>query len=74
MNSLRITRERNALQTALKELKRTEVQELCRVRLFSLEEAHTLLTAADSQIHGINDIQRTKTALDAGLVDHFINE
>lgn len=32
MESLRVTRERNALQTALKDLKRTQVQELCRVR------------------------------------------
>jgi hypothetical protein len=31
MESLRITRERNALQTSLKDLKRTQVQELCRV-------------------------------------------
>lgn len=32
MESLRITRERNALQAGLKELKRTQIQELCRVR------------------------------------------
>lgn len=38
MESLRVTRERNALQTALKELKRTQVQELCQVKmLFAIE-------------------------------------
>lgn len=75
MDRLRVTRERNALQAALKELKRTEVQELCRVRIAVLaSNQNALLTGSSGQIHGISNTQRTKVALDAELVDHFFNE
>jgi hypothetical protein len=74
MDSLRVTRERNALQTALKELKRTQVQELCQVKIPFTAGVALKLTCEDTQIHSIGNTQRTKVALDAELVEHFVNE
>ena len=74
MDSLRVTRERNALQTALKELKRTQVQELCHVKIPCTTGVALKLTREVTQIHSISNTQRTKVALDAELVEHFVNE
>lgn len=55
MDRLRVTRERNALQAALKELKRTEVQELCRIHGISNTQRTKVALDAELVDHFFNE-------------------
>ena len=71
--NLQITREKNALLTVLKDLKRAEIQSLCKVKQREIEGKRWSANAT-FQTHNIKGTNRARNLLELSLADHCVNE